>query len=385
MNEPLAIDHHKALLVPQGEFELQRNPRDETLQAWDAADEFLLSYIHDIQVLSRHGRALILNDAFGALAVALADHPVYSWSDSFLAQQALRANLLANGYPADQVKTNSGIDLPGVAVDCVLIKIPKMLSLLEHQLYALREVLHRDTRIIAGGMARNIHSSTLELFERILGPTTTTRARKKSRLIMVERDHSINQGQSHYPQSYELEVDRVYRIINHASLFSRDRLDRGTRLLIENMPVADRFRQIVDLGCGNGVLGIVAAGFNPHAGLLFSDESYMAVASAAANFGDAFAQTRDAEFAVNDCLHGVAAESRDLVLVNPPFHQQHSVGDALAWRMFKDARRVLRRNGELRIVGNRHLGYHAKLGKLFGNCDSIASDSKFVVLSSTKT
>ncbi|MDH3390123.1 MAG: 50S rRNA methyltransferase, partial [Gammaproteobacteria bacterium] len=241
MNEPLAIDHHKALLVPQGEFELQRNPRDETLQAWDAADEFLLSYIHDIQVLSRHGRALILNDAFGALAVALADHPVYSWSDSFLAQQALRANLLANGYPADQVKTNSGIDLPGVAVDCVLIKIPKMLSLLEHQLYALREVLHRDTRIIAGGMARNIHSSTLELFERILGPTTTTRARKKSRLIMVERDHSINQGQSHYPQSYELEVDRVYRIINHASLFSRDRLDRGTRLLIENMPVADRF------------------------------------------------------------------------------------------------------------------------------------------------
>ncbi|MDH3219528.1 MAG: methyltransferase [Gammaproteobacteria bacterium] len=385
MNKPLTVHRHETLLVPQGEFELQRNPRDENLQAWDAADEFLLNYVHDIQVLSRHGRVLILNDAFGALAVALAGHPVYSWSDSFLAQQALRDNLLANGYPVDQVKTNSGIDLPAVAVDCVLIKIPKMLSLLEHQLYGLRQILHRDTRIIAGGMARNIHSSTLELFERILGPTTTTRARKKSRLVMVERDHSINQGQSHYPQSYELEVDRVYRILNHASLFSRDRLDRGTRLLIENMPVEDRFRRIVDLGCGSGVLGIVAAAFNPHASLLFCDESYMAVASAAANFGDAFAQTRDAEFSVNDCLHKVAAESQDLVLVNPPIHQQHSVGDALAWRMFKDARRVLRRDGELRIVGNRHLGYHAKLRKLFGNCETIASDSKFVVLSSIKT
>jgi len=385
VNKPLTVHRHETLLVPQGEFELQRNPRDENLQAWDAADEFLLNYVHDIQVLSRHGRVLILNDAFGALAVALAGHPVYSWSDSFLAQQALRDNLLANGYPVDQVKTNSGIDLPAVAVDCVLIKIPKMLSLLEHQLYGLRQILHRDTRIIAGGMARNIHSSTLELFERILGPTTTTRARKKSRLVMVERDHSINQGQSHYPQSYELEVDRVYRILNHASLFSRDRLDRGTRLLIENMPVEDRFRRIVDLGCGSGVLGIVAAAFNPHASLLFCDESYMAVASAAANFGDAFAQTRDAEFSVNDCLHKVAAESQDLVLVNPPIHQQHSVGDALAWRMFKDARRVLRRDGELRIVGNRHLGYHAKLRKLFGNCETIASDSKFVVLSSIKT
>jgi 16S rRNA (guanine1207-N2)-methyltransferase len=156
-------------------------------------------------------------------------------------------------------------------------------------------------------------------------------------------------------------------------------------MLIEHMPVADRFRRIVDLGCGNGVLGIVAAAFNPHASLLFRDESYMAVASASANFGHAFAQTRDAEFSVNDCLNGVAAESQDLVLVNPPYHQQHSVGDALAWRMFKDARRVLRQDGELRIVGNRHLGYHAKLRKLFGNCETIASDSKFVVLGSIKT
>ena len=384
MNKPLSLDQPKILLVPQGEFELHRNPRNENLQAWDAADEFLLNYIDDIQLLSRHGKVLILNDAYGALAVALAGHPVYSWSDSFLAQQALRDNLLANGYPAEQVKTNTGIDLPGVKVDCVLIKIPKMLSLLEHQLYQLRAVLHHDTRIIAAGMARNIHNSTLELFEHILGPATTTRARKKSRLILVERDHSMNEGQSQYPESYELEVDRVYRIVNHASLFSRDRLDRGTRLLIENMPVADRYRRIVDLGCGNGVLGIIAASLNPGASLLFCDESYMAMASARENFVAAFARTRDVEFRVGDCLQGVAGASQDLVLVNPPFHQQHSIGDAVAWQMFRDARRVLVENGELRVVGNRHLGYHAKLKKLFGNCKTIASDSKFVILSSTK-
>jgi 16S rRNA (guanine1207-N2)-methyltransferase len=235
MNKPLPVDRHKTLLLPQGEFELQRNPRDDNLQAWDAADEFLLNHLADIQVLSRHGRLLILNDAFGALAVALADHPVYSWNDSFLAQQALRDNLLANGYAVDQVKTNSGIDFPSVDVDCVLIKIPKTRALLEHQLYALRAILHRDTHIIAAGMARNIHNSTLELFESIIGPTTTTRAFKKSRLILVERDHSINEGQSPYPDSYELVVDRSYRIQNHASLFSRDRLDPGSRLLLEHI------------------------------------------------------------------------------------------------------------------------------------------------------
>jgi 16S rRNA (guanine1207-N2)-methyltransferase len=372
------------LQVPQGEFELQRNPRDDSLRAWDAADEFLLNHLADIQLLSRHGRLLILNDAFGALAVALADHPVYSWNDSCLAQQALRDNLVANGYPADLVKTNAGIDFPSVEVDCVLIKVPKNLALLEHQLYALRTILHHDTRIIGAGMARNIHNSTLELFESILGPTTTTRAFKKSRLILTERDHSINEGQSPYPDSYELEVDRSYRIINHASLFSRDRLDQGSRLLLENMPVDTRYRRIVDLGCGNGVIGLVAAALNPGASLVFSDESYMALASAEANFRNAFAQAREAEFRVGDCLQGLADASQDLVLVNPPFHQQHSVGDAIAWRMFKDARRVLVPGGELRIVGNRHLGYHAKLKKLFGNCETVAANSKFVILESVK-
>ncbi len=385
MNKPLSMTGQKVMLVPQGEFELVRNPRDELLQAWDAADEFLLNHLDEIKVRSRHGKLLILNDAFGALAVALANHPVYSWNDSCLAQQALRDNLLANGYPSDQVKTNPGIHFPTVAVDCVLIKIPKALALLEHQLYALRRVLHSDTRIIAAGMARNIHRSTLNLFETILGPTATTRARKKSRLILVERDQSLNEGQSPYPDSYELQVDRTtYRIINHASLFCRDRLDRGSQLLLENMPAADRFRRIVDLGCGNGVIGIIAAALNPGASMLFCDESYMAIASAEENFQNAFARSRAATFRVDDGLQGVDSDHHDLVLINPPFHQQHSVGDATAWQMFKQARRVLTAGGELRIVGNRHLAYHSKLKKLFGNCETIASDSKFVVLSSIK-
>jgi 16S rRNA (guanine1207-N2)-methyltransferase len=384
MSEAQLIDSQKTMLVPQGELELDRNPVDNNLQAWDSADEFLLNHINDLQVLSAHSKLLILNDAFGALAVALATCPVYSWNDSVLAQQALRANLATNGYSTEQVKTNDDIKFPTAEVDCVLLKIPKTLALLEHQLYALRPLLHHHTHIVAAGMSKTIHASTLRLFEGIIGPTTTTRAHKKSRLVLVERDHSINGGHSQHPGSYEVEVDRCYRVVNHASLFSRDRLDQGTQLLIEHMPVGEQYRQITDLGCGNGILGIVAAAFNPAAELLFCDESHMAIASARENFQHAFAQTRGVEFRANDCLQGVASNSQDLVLINPPFHQQHSVGDAIAWKMFKDAQRVLVAGGELRVVGNRHLAYHAKLKKLFGNCETIASTSKFVVLASGK-
>lgn len=370
----------QALLVPQGEFDLERYPRDPNLRAWDAADEFLLQHLGELQTLARDSRVLIVNDAFGALAVALATQDVYSWNDSQLAQRALRDNLVVNGYDAARVRVNHGIDFPSLPVDCILFKIPKTLSLLEYQLYALRPLIHRDTYFVAGAMARHIHSSTLERFEHILGPSTTTRARKKSRLVHLQRDHSLNETPPSPETCYQLVVDREYRVCSLPGIFSRDRLDRGSRLLLEQMPQGKRFRRIVDLGCGSGVLGLVAASMNPEAELLFCDESFLAIESARRNFDDAFGGSRAAEFQVGDGLQGIEAASRDLVLLNPPFHQQHSVGDRIAWRMFQDARRVLVEGGELRVVGNRHLGYHASLAKLFGNCNRLANDSKFVVL-----
>jgi 16S rRNA (guanine1207-N2)-methyltransferase len=53
--------------------------------------------------------------------------------------------------------------------------------------------------------------------------------------------------------------------------------------------------------------------------------------------------------------------------------------------MFSEAQRVLGPGGELLVVGNQHLAYHAKLTRLFGKgrVDVVASDPKFVVLRAT--
>ncbi len=372
------------MTVPQGEFELERNPPDELLRAWDAADEYLLQQVDDLKVLSRPSSILIVNDSFGALSVALAEYQPLMMSDSFLAQQGTSGNLRINGFEVGQVAFDNGLRKKTQVFDLVLIKIPKSLAMLEHQLYSIRKSLRTGTRIIAAGMTRSIHKSTLQLFENILGPTTTSLAKKKSRLIFVTRDESMNEGVSPYPDHFIVAADREYSILSHAGVFSRDRLDNGSRLLIENMPVSGHYQQIVDLGCGNGLLGLIAASLNPRATVLFTDESYMAVASARENFVAAFAREREADFKVTNCLQGVADERADLVLNNPPFHQQNATGDSIAWKMFIDARRVLKPQGELWVVGNRHLGYHAKLKNLFGNCELVASNRKFVILKAVK-
>jgi len=379
-----AVNTNKLMTVPQGEFELERIPANELLRAWDAADEYLLQQVGDLKVLSQHSSILIVNDSFGALSVALAEYQPLMMSDSFLAQQGTSRNLRINGFEAGQVVFDNGLQEKTQVFDLVLIKIPKSLAMLEHQLYSIRRSIRTGTRIVAAGMTRSIHKSTLQLFENIIGPTRTSLAKKKSRLIFVTRDESMNKGASPYPDHFIVAADREYSIASHAGVFSHDRLDNGSRLLIENMPVSGHYRQIVDLGCGNGLLGLIAASLNQHATVLFTDESYMAVASARENFVAAFAGEREADFKVTNCLQGVADESRDLVLNNPPFHQHNATGDSIAWQMFIDARRVLKPQGELWLVGNRHLGYHAKLKNLFGNCELVASNRKFVILKAVR-
>ena len=305
-------------------------------------------------------------------------------SDSFLARQGAIENFRINGLEAGQVSFDDGLQQKSQAFDLVLIKIPRSLAMLEHQLYHIRQSIRTETRIIGAGMSRSIHKSTLHLFEDILGPTTTSLAKKKSRLIFVTRDESMNEVQSRYPDRYIVEADREYAITSHANVFSRDRLDNGSRLLIENMPVSEQYRQIVDLGCGNGLLGLIAASLNQPATVLFTDESYTAVASAQENYVAAFGSDSKADFKVTNCLQGIADNSKDLVLNNPPFHQQNTTGDSIAWQMFIDARRVLKPKGELWVVGNRHLDYHVKLKKLFGNCNLVASNRKFVILKTVK-
>ncbi|MDH5359138.1 MAG: methyltransferase [Gammaproteobacteria bacterium] len=376
----------QTLQSPLGSFELARYPlqANEPLRAWDAADEYLLQQFTEQYSDAFSGRLLILNDGFGALSVALSEYAPVMCTDSWLAHQGCLVNLQHNGLAEQNVTILNSLQPPQGEFDLVLIKLPKSQAMLEHQLHGLRAHLKKDAVIIAAGMAKVIHTSTLKLFERILGPTKTSLAKKKARLIFCQQDPALEPGESPYPKHYLLEIgDTEYTITNHANVFSRESLDIGTRFFLENMPEGE-YQSIVDLGCGNGILGLVAAMQNPQARLSFIDESYMAVASAEENFQRVFEDIRQAEFIVSDCMSSVATASADLTLLNPPFHQQHAVGDHVAWQMFNDAKRVLRQHGELWVIGNRHLAYHVKLKHLFGNCQTMASNKKFVLLKTKK-
>ncbi|MFC9176582.1 MULTISPECIES: methyltransferase [Streptomyces] len=380
------------LTTSQGTFELARFPEhpSDPFRAWDAADEYLLRQLTDPGTgpVDLTGTVAVVGDRWGALATALAAHRPVQISDSYLARRATQANLERNGLDPEAVTLLSSRDTPPDRIDVLLVRVPKSLAFLEDQLQRIAPALHAGTVVIGTGMVKEIHTSTLKLFERIVGPTRTSLAVRKARLIFSTPDLELPRTPSPWPYRYELPGDvgpaSGRTTVNHAGIFCAERLDVGTRFFLKHLPTRGGSVEVADLGCGNGVLGLSAALANPDAHITFVDESYGAVASAEETFRLGAPEGAKADFLVGDGLSDIAPGTMDLVLNNPPFHSHMATTDATARTMFVSARTALRQGGELWVVGNRHLSYHTHLRRIFGNCTTVAGDAKFVVLRAVK-
>ena len=385
-----------------GTYTLERRPPpapQQPLQAWDAADEYLLDAAAPV-LRDSPGRArvLVVNDAFGALGVALHAYRPHSWGDSFVARLALGDNLRRNDLPETAVRfvpsttappgtDGSGDDDDGPGYDAVLWRVPKARALFEQQRAALRPLLRPDTLVLAGGMVKHLTDSAKEVLGG-LGDVAVLPVQRKAVLLKVTPRPDLPPLPASEPETLLAVAEYGLRLASGPNVFAREKLDEGARLLLEQfdrLPPGAAAARIADLGCGSGVLGIVAKRLRPGAEVHFFDESYQAVAAAEENYrrNGLDAEEPDGHFHVDDGLTHYDGEPFDLVLCNPPFHQEHVVGDQTAWQMFTQSRRHLRPGGELWVVGNRHLDYHLKLRRLFGNCRQIAAHPKFVVLAAT--
>ncbi|MCU7553043.1 methyltransferase [Alteromonas sp. ASW11-19] len=371
----------------------------KSLQAWDSADELMIR--HCDELLTDQHQLSIFNDDFGALGCCYADRQPLWVSDSWIAHQSLRENLTRNEAPPEldpsgrvnaPVQAQSSTQPLTGKSDVVLIKVPRTLALLEQQLIDLRAVITPGTHIIAAGKVKSVTRSVLALFERYIGPTRTSLASKKSRLIFTEPAPEILSQRltSPYPTNWtaRLATGQLVSVSNHANVFSRQSLDIGARFLLEHMQVKAG-EKVVDLGCGNGVLGLNALALAPDCEVIFADESFMALASAERNVAENFpAQLSQCRFVASNCLESLLQTPDptpvNRILCNPPFHQQNAITDHIAWQMFHDSRALLAKGGHLIVVANRHLDYHVKLKRLFGGVKVLASQQKFVILSAAK-
>ena len=349
------------------------------LRAWNAADELLLQQV-STQDWPKAPRVLVINDSAGALAVALHTWQPHSWNDSASSRLALEQNLARNQLRATDVTFIPAHQSPAGPYDLVLIQLPKTLSLLHHQLFHLRPHITAATQVTGGGMVKHMAGSMIELFNQQIGTTHTSLAQKKARLVFASLDPTRQPPQPQ-PGRYGI-PDSPLQLVSHANVFSQQKIDIGTRFLLERFPDLKSAQSILDLGCGNGALGIYAGWKHPQAALHFTDDSFLAVQSAR----ESFALNRlenPAHFHCGDGLQQFAGKV-DAILCNPPFHEGNKVHTDIAARLFRDAARHLNPEGTLYVVANRHLDYLPLLRNHFRHCQLIASNAKFVILAARK-
>lgn len=374
-----------------GELSLQRIPQQpkQPLRAWDAADELVLAHLVDEPVDDR-ARVLIVNDAFGALTCSLRHVNPDTVNESAAGREATLTNLAANGLPTVELYSSTELGAGPVAgpYDVVIIKIPKATAHLVDLLHRLRPLVTHNTRVIGASMVKHLRGSSIDMFGTIVGPTRTSLAKKKARLVHASVDESLEVGENPWPAQWSAFGSKL---INHGGGFSPSSIDIGTSALLDGVAdfatvlASDAPHEVraVDLGCGNGVVGLRMARDLTASGRSTTveaiDDSLLAIDATRSSWSANVVSAQLATHHHHRMIEVLDPGSVDLVAVNPPFHNDRVIGDHTAWSMFTDAHRVLRPGAPLVVVGNRHLGYHAKLNKIFGAVETVHSNAKFVV------
>ncbi|MGR4863855.1 class I SAM-dependent methyltransferase [Caulobacter sp. LARHSG274] len=161
-------------------------------------------------------------------------------------------------------------------------------------------------------------------------------------------------------------------------VFSWDRLDPGTALLLKALPPLAGAG--ADLGCGIGVLSHAVLASPKVTRLTLIDLDRRAVEAARRNVVEPRVEVLWA-----DARRGAELLSGlDFVVTNPPFHEAGGEDKGLGQAFIKAAAAMLRKSGVLWLVANRHLPYEAVLNEHFKTVRPVADAGGFKVYEARK-
>jgi 16S rRNA (guanine1207-N2)-methyltransferase len=270
-------------------------------------------------------------------------------------------------------------------VSVALLDIPKGRDVARAYLWAVAQVLQPGGRLyIAGPNAAGAKSVIRDAAD-LYGDAPVLGYKNGCRIALATRTNETLHAPADW-SPWQPQMRRVsrpegdYAIVTMPGVFSWDHLDDGTALLLDHLGV-EPGTDVLDIGCGYGILGLRAA----HAGarVTMVDDDLLAVRCARASV-EVNDLTGRCTVLASDITEAVHDQEFDLVLSNPPFHQGVDVTTGIAAQIIREASDVLRPGGRLRIVANRFLPYQRDMRDVFGHVHTIAETGRYVVLESVR-
>ncbi|MCD6510259.1 MAG: class I SAM-dependent methyltransferase [Thermoprotei archaeon] len=171
------------------------------------------------------------------------------------------------------------------------------------------------------------------------------------------------------------------QFITASGVFSPRSIDRGTRVLVENMIIKDGWK-VLDLGCGYGVIGIVAAKLAPNGFVILTDINKRAVWLARLNVKVNDVR-RNTDVRLGNLYEPVRGEVFDTIITNPP----QSAGLKVCYKIIDEAPLLLKEEGILQLVARHSKGgkrLAERMKKVFGNYRVLAKSGGYWVYASIK-
>jgi 16S rRNA (guanine1207-N2)-methyltransferase len=188
------------------------------------------------------------------------------------------------------------------------------------------------------------------------GCTIEENARRHHRIVTGVRPQNLTGIDETLAEGGPRLIDDL-GVWSQPGVFSWDRLDPGTAMLIENLPPL-RGRG-ADFGCGIGILAHAALVSPAVTDIVLTDIDRRAIECAQHNVADPRAR-----FLWTD-LRTAELTDLDFVVMNAPFHDAGAEDKSLAQQFVARAAKALGKGGVCYMVANRHLPYEAILEPAF--------------------
>lgn len=171
-------------------------------------------------------------------------------------------------------------------------------------------------------------------------------------------------------------ADKNIQLSSLPGVFSHQRLDQGTALLLSSLP-EKIFGPVLDFGCGCGVVGTHILKQHPGIEVDFLDINWLAIESAKNTIS--LNSFRAGEFY---CKNGVSTLKGKYqhIISNPPFHDGVRTNYSATEQFLNDAFQKLSIGGALTIVANQFLKYEPIIEKRFGKVTELKRSDGFKIL-----
>ena len=164
-------------------------------------------------------------------------------------------------------------------------------------------------------------------------------------------------------------------------VFSKNELDKGSELLIKELLPINLGENILDIGCGIGVIGLTLAYFTPSLKVCLSDVNTRALSLCSAN-ANSLKLSQRVTILQSDIYEKIEGKYSSIVS-NPPIR----AGKRVTYEIYRGALEHLVDSGSLYIVIRKNQGalsVKSYLEELFGNVALLAREKGYYVLKATK-